>query len=120
MRFLIDADLPRSLGSLIRSYGHEAVDVRDVGLGDAQDPQVASYALQGELCILSGDWGFSDIRHYPPAQYAGIVVLELPRDATATSIAHLVESFLQEETTLSMLKGRLAIVAAGKVRLRPR
>jgi hypothetical protein len=120
MRFLIDADLPRSLDSLIRSYGHEAVDVRDVGLGRAQDPQIASYALQGEFCILSGDWGFSDIRHYPPAQYAGIAILELPRDATATYIADLVESFLQEEAVLSLLKGRLAIVAAGKVRLRPR
>lgn len=120
MRFLIDADLPRSLGPLIRSYGHEAVDVRDVGLRRAQDPQIASYAIQEELCILSGDWGFSDIRLYPPAQYAGIVVLELPRDATSVYIAHLVESFLQQESVLSMLKGRLATVAAGKVRLRPR
>jgi hypothetical protein len=29
MRFLVDEDLPRSVAALIRSYGHEALDVRD-------------------------------------------------------------------------------------------
>ena len=119
MRFLIDADLPRSLGPLIRSYGHEAIDARDVGLRYAQDPQIASYALQEELCILSGDWGFSDIRFYPPARYAGIVIVQLPRDATSEYIVHLVEGFLQQDEVLSILKGKLAIVEAGRVRLRP-
>lgn len=90
------------------------------GLGDAEDPQIASYAHQEGLCILSGDWGFSDIRVYPPSQYAGIVVVQLPRNATADYIAHLVEGFVQQEEVLSVLKGRLAIVEAGRVRLRPR
>jgi predicted nuclease of predicted toxin-antitoxin system len=33
MRFLIDADLPRRTAGLLKTYGHEAVDVRDVGQG---------------------------------------------------------------------------------------
>ena len=120
MHFLIDADLPRSLGSLIKSYGHQATDVRDVGLRRAEDSQIAAYALQEGLCILSGDWGFSDIRVYPPAQYAGIAVVQLPRDATSEYIGHLVEGFLQQDELLSILKGKLAIVEAGRIRLRPR
>jgi predicted nuclease of predicted toxin-antitoxin system len=32
MRFLIDADLPRSVAEVIRRHGHEAIDVRDIGL----------------------------------------------------------------------------------------
>ncbi len=44
MHFLIDADLPRSLKSVIERYGHEATDVRDIGLGSAKDPAIAAYA----------------------------------------------------------------------------
>ena len=120
MRFLIDADLPRSLGSLFGTYGHEAVDVRDIGLRHAADPTIAEYARQHGLCIVSGDWGFSDIRTYPPGRYGGIVVLRLPRIATAKDIAHLVEGFLQQADILSVLGGQLAIVSAGRIRLRPR
>ena len=35
MQFLIDEDLPRSTGNLLRLYGHEAIDVRDIGLRGA-------------------------------------------------------------------------------------
>lgn len=43
MQFLIDEDLPRSTGDLLRSYGHEVIDVRDIGLRGVKDSQIASY-----------------------------------------------------------------------------
>ncbi|NOZ20469.1 MAG: hypothetical protein GXP25_05200 [Planctomycetes bacterium] len=73
MRFLIDEDLPRATGDLLRRHGHEAVDVRDIGLRGAQDSQLASYVQEKDLCLVTGDFDFSDIRNYPPSQYAGIV-----------------------------------------------
>jgi predicted nuclease of predicted toxin-antitoxin system len=71
MRFLIDADLPRSTNETIRRFGHEVVDVRDVGLGAAKDNIIARYAQSHQLCIVTGDSDFADIRNYPPKQYAG-------------------------------------------------
>ena len=41
MRFLIDADLPRSANDVVSRHGHEALDVRDIGLRSAKDPQIA-------------------------------------------------------------------------------
>jgi hypothetical protein len=32
MRFLIDANMPRSTAELLKGYNHEAVDVRDIGM----------------------------------------------------------------------------------------
>jgi len=84
MDFLVDADLPRNTAALLISYSHGAVDVRDVGMRHAKDPEIAAYALRERLCLLSADWGFSDIRHFPPEQYHGIVVLGLPVHATGT------------------------------------
>jgi hypothetical protein len=120
VRFLVDADLPRSAAGVIRRHGHEVVDVRDTNLRSAADPAIAAHAKAEQRCLISGDFGFADIRNYPPADYAGIVVLELPRHATATFILGLVEGLLQRSDILERLPGRLAIVEPARIRLRPR
>lgn len=119
MRFLIDADLPRPTATVIRSLGHEALDVRDIGLGAAPDEQIAAYAQAHGLCLLTGDFDFADIRDYPPQDYAGLVVLKLPDNANRDMILRLVEAFLGESHVLGQLPGRLAIVQRGRIRLRP-
>ena len=48
MRFLIDEDLPRATGDLLRQYRHEAVDVRDAGLRGSKDSPVR------RICCVSG------------------------------------------------------------------
>jgi predicted nuclease of predicted toxin-antitoxin system len=55
VRFRIDADLPRSIRALLKKRGHEGIDVRDVGLRNAKDPVVATYAQGHGLCLLTGD-----------------------------------------------------------------
>ncbi len=118
MRFLIDADLPRSSAEVVRRHAHEAIDVRDIGLRSAKDPEIARYAQVERLCLITGDYGFSDIRSYPPDRYAGIVVLYLPRTATAAYINQLLDRLLEQEELLTQLPGKLAIVEPGRVRLR--
>lgn len=120
MRFLVDADLPRATAALLDSYGHEAVDVRDIGLRSAKDSEIATYARQQGLCLLTGDVDFSDIRTYPPQQYPGLVVLKIPRNATARYILSLLEGFLQQDHIIAMVHGKLAVVEPGRVRLRHR
>ncbi|MEW6089081.1 MAG: DUF5615 family PIN-like protein [bacterium] len=118
MRFLIDEDLPRSIGDLLRNYGHEAVDVRDIGLRGAKDLKIAAYAKREKLCLITGDFDFSDIRNYPPSQYTGLIVLSIPKDATARFINNLLEGFLIQDRLVSQLYGRLAIVEPGRIRIR--
>jgi hypothetical protein len=93
--------------------------VRDIGLGAAHDPDIAAHAQAQQLAILSRDFDFADIRNYPPAQYSGIAVIDLPSTATAPTILNLVDDFVQQAQTLNDLPGRLAIVAPGRTRLRP-
>ena len=118
MRFIVDEDLPKSTCALLREYGHVAFDVRDIGFRGAKDSHIASYARSEGLCILTGDFDFSDVRNYPPGEYAGLVILKLPRTATASTILHLLESFLRQEDIVAELPGKLAIVQAGRVRIR--
>jgi len=119
VRFLLDADLPRSAVEVLRRQGHEAIHVRDIGLGLARDSAIAAYARSRGFCLVTGDPGFVDIRNYPPEQYHGIVVLRLPGDATARDILDLIEQFAGQVEVIERLPGRLAVVQFGRVRLRP-
>ena len=118
MRFLIDEDLPRSTGALLKQYGHDAIDVRDIELKGSKDSEVAAYAQKAGLSLLTGDFDFSDIRKYPPKKYNGLVILKVPGTATASYILNLLESFLKHKEVVFQIPGKLAIVEMGRVRLR--
>ena len=119
MRFLIDANIPRSAAAAVRRWGNEASDVRDIGLGGAADSDIARHSREHGLAVVTRDFDFADIRNYPPADYRGVVVLELPDDAVATEIVALLESFLRHEEWIARLSGRLAVVDPHRVRFRP-
>jgi len=118
MRFLVDEDLPRSVDNLLRQYGHEVIDVRDIGLRGASDADIAAYSKEHGLCLLTGDRGFADVRNYPPAQYPGVVVLHLTAKATSSAILTMLKSLLVQAEVVSQLGGKLAVVELGRVRIR--
>ena len=119
MKFLVDEDLPRSVCELLSTYGHEVANVRDIGMRGAKDSCIASYARREKLCLLTGDFDFSDIRNYPPKKYHGIIVVNVPGHATASFILELLETFLErEKSLLRSLRGKLVIVESGRVRIR--
>jgi len=68
MRFLIDACLPRHFSAAIASYGHDPTDVRDIGMKRVDDAQIAALAKRDGMVLLSENWGFADIRAYPPGE----------------------------------------------------
>ena len=119
MRFLLDANMPRSSGSLLRELSHEVEDVRDVLPNGADDATVAAYAIARQLTLITRDFDFADIRNYPPKDYAGIIVLELPDDAVAAQVNQVLRSFVSKPDFLAQLTGRLAIVESWRVRFRP-
>ncbi len=120
MHFLLDANLPSRTGDAIKQLGHHATDVRDIGLGSAADAAIAAHAQANSLAIITRDYDFSDIRNYPPGNYAGLVVLDLPDNAVADDVVRLIESFVSRDDLLSHLPQRLAIVSRGRVRFRPK
>ena len=118
MRFLIDEDLPRSTGEILRIYRHEAIDIRDIGLRGAIDSTIASYARKNELCLLTGDFDFADVRNYPPVLYAGIVVLKVPNTASVKFILQVLEGYLKQGELVQEADGKLFIVEPGRIRIR--
>jgi predicted nuclease of predicted toxin-antitoxin system len=119
MRFLVDANMPRSTLALLAGLGHVGEHIRDLGLGDAPDAQIAARARQTGAAILTRDVDFADIRHYPPPEFAGIIVLRMPDDAVAPAIVSLLERFLKQTALAAQLPGHLVILEPDRVRFRP-
>lgn len=119
MRFLVDASLPRSAAAVLLELGHEAVDVRDVGLRAATDDVIADHARRNQQAIITRDFDFADIRNYPPIDYAGIVVLDFPNHVTAAQVVKVLATFAGAREWLELLSGRLVIVEPSRVRFRP-
>ncbi|MGD0541829.1 MAG: DUF5615 family PIN-like protein [Tepidisphaeraceae bacterium] len=118
MRFLIDASLPRQVAQILAEMGHQTVDVRDMGLGAAADEVIAAYAASEGLCILTRDHDFGDVRNYPPGDYPGIVVFDVPDQLKVTFFLELLRTFAANELIISQLPGRLAVVDPWRTRLR--
>jgi predicted nuclease of predicted toxin-antitoxin system len=119
MRFLIDANLPRSLIAALQRFKHQVEFARDIGLASAPDEDIGMRARQSRAALLTRDLDFADIRRYPPEQYFGIVVMRLPEDTIAEEIVRVLERFLNEPGFPEHLAGRLAIVETDRVRFRP-
>jgi predicted nuclease of predicted toxin-antitoxin system len=117
--FLIDASLPRATGDAIRAHGHQATDVRDIGLGTASDEDIADHARQHRLAILTVDRDFGNVLAFPPADYFGLVTIRPPNGATTAVLIHLVEQLLHDANVMANLAGRVVVVQPGRIRCRP-
>jgi predicted nuclease of predicted toxin-antitoxin system len=119
MRFLVDANMPRSTLALLAGLGHTSENARDIGLGHAPDSRIATHARSTGAALLTRDLDFADMRHYPPADYQGILVLRMPDDAMAQTIVNLLERFLKQTALSAQLPGHLVILEPDRVRFRP-
>ena len=73
IRYLLDADLARSATQALRSRGREAVDIRDVGLGEASDQAIYHYAVTHSYVLVSADKGFTSVLRFPPGSHLGFM-----------------------------------------------
>lgn len=116
MKFKVDENMPAEVAALLAGAGHDAVTVPDQQLGGQPDPDVAAVCRHEVRAIVSLDLHFSDIRAYPPADYAGIIVLRLARldkHRIMSAMQRLLPMLDQEP-----LVGRLWIVDETTVRIR--
>ena len=116
LKFKIDENMPAEAAVLLAGAGHDAVTVPQQRLGGQPDPSVANVCRQEGRAIVTLDLDFADIRAYPPADYAGIIVLRLHHLDKLRILAVLQRllGVLGQEP----LAGKLWIVEEGSMRIR--
>lgn len=116
MLFKVDENLHSEAAELLREAGHDAMTVFDQGLRGHADRQIADVCRNEQRVIVTLDLDFSDIRKFPPTDYAGIIVLRLP-DQSRSSIRRALKQVLPL-LTLEPLAGYLWIIEEDRVRIR--
>jgi len=116
LKFLLDADMPRSSAELIRSIGYEVEDVRDIGMRAAKDREIIEYALKNNRIIITRDTDFGEVLRYP--EHPGAIILRLPYAPTSKDINERLEEFFKAVRT-EELTGAIIIVELSRYRKRP-
>ena len=119
MRFLLDANMPRSAADLLGRCGHDAVHVRDTALKDAPDERIAHFASKEQRAVVTRDLDFADVRRYAPEGSQGYLVLPVPDSWVASEIVELLERFLDMPGLVDQIPGHLVILDPRQVRFRP-
>ena len=79
MKLKIDENLPGECAEILRDGGFEADRVADERLTGAEDSAIAVRSQAEGRVLITLDLDFANIRAYPPAEYAGIIVLRSKR-----------------------------------------
>jgi predicted nuclease of predicted toxin-antitoxin system len=116
MKFKTDENMPVEAAEDMRQAGHDAMTVADQHMAGQPDVRVAEVCRTEGRALLTLDLDFSDIRVYPPSDYAGIIVLR-PSVQTIINIRRLVGQVIALLPT-EPLAGNLWIVDEGQIRIR--
>jgi predicted nuclease of predicted toxin-antitoxin system len=116
MQFKIDENLHADAAELLRQHGYDTTTVLEQGLQGGADADIANVCQQEGRTMITLDLDFSDVRHYPPEDYQGLIVLRL-NDQSRTSVLNIIDRIIPLLGT-EPLVGNLWIVQETSVRIR--
>lgn len=116
MRLKLDENLPVTAAEPLRQLGHDVDTVHDEALAGAADPKVIATATAANRALITLDKGLADVRTYPPADYAGIILLR-PKSTGRGTVLQFVIDQLPQLPDIDM-RGRLIVISEAGVRLR--
>lgn len=117
MRFKVDENLPIDVAEIPRANNHDAMTIFDQEMVGQPDLKVASVCRAEERALLTLDLDFSDIRTYPPAAHAGIIILR-PSTQSKPDVLAFLGRLLPLLGGGEQLSGNLWIVQENGVRIR--
>jgi predicted nuclease of predicted toxin-antitoxin system len=116
MRFKIDENLHDDVAALLAGHGYDVHTVHTEGLRGCDDMALAQQCRVEGRAILTLDLDFADIRRFPPADYAGLIVLRVG-DQSRRHVLNVVTRIL-DLLKSEPLAGRLWIGSDADVRIR--
>jgi predicted nuclease of predicted toxin-antitoxin system len=119
LRFFADHCISNSIIQSLRTARYEVFRLRDHTRPESPDSVVLSKAQELDALLLSLNGDFADIVVYPPAQYKGIVALQVRNHPEV--IPHIMErlkNYLSAQPDMNHYLGKLLIVEPHRIRIR--
>lgn len=119
LRFFADHCVPMEVAGQLRTAGHEVILLRDAMPKRSPDALVLAKAAELNCVLISINGDFSDIVTYPPADYAGIISLQLHNHPEVLpGLLQRLLNFLNAHQNQSEYAGKLFLVEPHRIRIR--
>lgn len=119
LRFFADQCVPGSIIRALREEGHEILRLKDSMAVDSPDPVVLAKAHELDAILLSLNGDFADIVSYPPADYNGIIAVQVRNHPeTIPQLISLLIAFLSSHPDRQFFVGKLLLVEPHRIRIR--
>lgn len=117
MKLLIDNALSPTVAESLRKAGHDAVHVRELGMGAAPDEEIFQHASTSSQVLVSSDTDFGGLLRLSQSVFPSLILLRggierRPRRQVELLVANL--GPLAE----SLEKGAVAVLEPGRIRVR--
>ncbi len=119
LRFFSDQCVPAEISDTLRRHGHQVTLLREVLPVRSLDPVVIAQAHELGAILLSLNGDFADIVAYPPANFLGILAVQLHNHPEI--IPQLMErlvAFLDSHPAQEFYHGKLFLIEVHRVRIR--
>ncbi len=119
LKFFADHCISRAIIRKLLDAGHEVLVLRDHLPQDAPDPVVIEKAQHENAILVTLNGDFSDIVAYPPADFRGIIALQIKnRPSMVNPIMDRLISFTASHPNQSDYAGLLLLVEGHRIRVR--
>src|SRR4051794_4644363 len=115
MKIKLDENLGRACARALEAAGHDVATVVRQRLAGAPDRLVIDVCRDEGRILVTLDQDFGNPLRFVPREYAGIVVLRLPRRPTPDDLLDAVQT-LVAGLEVQDIMGKLWFVEAGRVR----
>jgi len=116
MQFKLDENLGNRGQERLREAGHDVMTVRKQRLCGRPDSHVIDVCTAEKRCLITLDLDFADTLTYPPEQYAGIILLRLPRKPMLSDIDISIDTVIEAVNRGADITGKLWIVRQKTIR----
>ena len=118
-RFFADHCVSNAIMQTLRAGGHEVVRLREQLPVESPDTVVIAKAQQLDAILLSLNGDFADIVTYPPANYQGIVALQVRNHPEIIpQLMQRLQDYLSSHADREYYRGKLLVVELHRIRVR--
>jgi predicted nuclease of predicted toxin-antitoxin system len=116
VKFLLDENLSPLHARTVRSLGHDAVSVVELGLSGADDSVVRASAIEDDRILITLDGDFANVLRFPPAGTPGVLRFRV-HPATEQAIDFALRGAILRLDGMD-LHGKLVVVDGRRIRIR--
>lgn len=118
LRFFADHCIPNFIVQSLREAGHEVFRLKDHIPADSPDSTVMSEAQKLDSILISLNSDFADIVAYPPADYKGIIALQVRNHpGIIPQLVGRLKDYLSAHPDMSNYKGKLLVVEVHRIKV---